>query len=426
MNKTDWTRVGALYVPMMAALLAGMVSGKRSKRFAACLLSALWVMTSLLVLQRVNELVGWWSFKGDGAVFCGMPGELYLGWVVLWGLVPQLSFQRLGIIWVAAAMAAVDLLAMPMCGAVVSLGPRWLVGEAMAVAIVLVPALCVARWTMDDTYLRLRAAIQVATSGMLFLLLVPELVFCVRPGMGWGPLLRMTGWQRQLELQAICLLALPGVAAVLEFVERGLGTPIPYDPPKQLVTSGVYRYCANPMQVSCGLVMLAWAGMLHNWWLGLGAALSALYSAGIARWDEGEDLEQRFGELWVAYRAQVRNWWPRWRPYHAGNIARLYMARGCGPCSELRGWLVRKGLVGLEIVDAETLGWGSIRRIRYEPGDGSGAVDGVRALGRALEHIHFGWALCGAALRLPVVWWGVQVVMDAGGLGPRVVGNEVG
>ena len=65
---------------------------------------------------------------------------------------------------------------------------------------------------------------------------------------------------------------------------------------------------------------------------------------------------------------------------------------------------------------------GSIRRMRYEPGDGIGAVEGVRALGRALEHINFGWALCGAGLRLPGVWWGVQVVMDASGLGPRVVG----
>jgi hypothetical protein len=36
-----------------------------------------------------------------------------------------------------------------------------------------------------------------------------------------------------------------------------------------------------------------------------------------------------------------------------------------------------------------------------------------------------GWAVCGAALRLPVVWQGVQVVMDASGLGPRVLGHEV-
>ena len=88
----------------------------------------------------------------------------------------------------------------------------------------------------------------------------------------------------------------------------------------------------------------------------------------------------------------------------------------------MRDWLEARGPVGLEILDAEMLPAGSIRRMRYEAGDGSYAVEGVRAMGRALEHIDLGWALCGAALRLPGVWWVVQMVMDASGLGPRVVG----
>jgi protein-S-isoprenylcysteine O-methyltransferase Ste14 len=421
-----WTRVGALYGPMAAALLVGLVRGRRPRVFAGCLLSVLWVATSLLVLQRLNEMAEWWRFADGGAVFGGMPLELYVGWVVLWGVVPQLGFARLGLVWVAAVMAGVDLVAMPLCGAVVMLGPRWLVGEVVAVAIVLAPALCVARWTMEGTHLRVRAGLQVVTAGMLFLWLVPEMVFALRPGVGWAPLLQMVAWRRQLWLQMICLLALPGVAAVMEFAGRGLGTPIPYDPPKRLVTSGVYRYCANPMQVSCGMVMLAWGGMLRSGWLVLAAVISTVYSAGIAAWDEGEDLERRFGVEWREYRARVRNWRVLWQPYSAGPSARLYIARGCGPCSEVREWLERRAPVGLEIVDAETLGRGSLRRMRYEAGDGSEAVDGVRAMGRALEHLNAGWAMCGAALRLPVVWQAVQVVMDASGLGPRVLGDEVG
>jgi len=46
-------------------------------------------------------------------------------------------------------------------------------------------------------------------------------------------------------------------------------------------------------------------------------------------------------------------------------------------------------------------------------------VDGVRAMGRVLEHLNFGWALAGAMLRLPGVWHCVQLLMDASGLGPR-------
>ena len=74
-------------------------------------------------------------------------------------------------------------------------------------------------------------------------------------------------------------------------------------------------------------------------------------------------------------------------------------------------------------MDAETLAAGSIRRIRYVPAigscDASGEVEGIRAVGRALEHVNFGWAMVGMTLRLPVGWWLVQTVMDASGLGPR-------
>lgn len=423
MNEAAWTRTGAIYVPMMAALLAGALRKRQPRLFAACLISVLWVLPSLLAVQRLNEWAGWWSFTGEGVRFRGMPLELYLGWVLLWGLVPQLAFPRLAIGWCGALMIVVDLIAMPMCKAVVELGPQWILGEAVAVVVVLAPALCIARWTMEDTHLRIRAALQVATSGMLFLFLVPEVAFALRPGRGWEPLLQLAGWHRQLAIQIIFLLAVPGVAAVMEFAERGLGTPIPYDPPKRLVTSGIYRYCANPMQLSCGLVMLAWAGLLRNGWLVLAAATSIVYSAGIAEWDERQDLARRFEAEWKHYRAAVRNWRPRWRPYHTGPTARLYIAGSCGPCSELRSWLEARKPLGLQFIAAEMLPAGSIRRMRYDPNDGSAAVDGVRALGRALEHLHLGWALSGAALRLPLVWQSVQLLMDASGLGPRLIGE---
>ena len=164
-------------------------------------------------------------------------------------------------------MICADLVFMPLCGSVVRLGPWWLIGEAVAVAVVLAPALCIARWTYENMHLRARSAIQVATSGVIFLFLLPEIVFALRHGRAWAPLLEEASWRRQIGIQLLLLLAVPGVSAVMEFAERGQGTPIPYDPPQRLVTSGMYRYCANPMQLSCALVMLLWAAMLRNGWL---------------------------------------------------------------------------------------------------------------------------------------------------------------
>jgi hypothetical protein len=116
----------------------------------------------------------------------------------------------------------------------------------------------------------------------------------------------------------------------------------------------------------------------------------------------------------------VRNWLPRFRPYHAGEPAQLYLAATCGACSEVWKWIEVRKPVGMEIQPAESLPFGSIRRMRYVPGDGTKSVEGVRALGRALEHLHLGWAIPGIALRLPLVWQFVQVMMDASGLGPRI------
>jgi protein-S-isoprenylcysteine O-methyltransferase Ste14 len=427
MDQADWERAAAVYFPLMAAIIARLLTGPRPRRLAACLLSVLWTVPSLLALQIWNEHAAWWSFgPGSAAELRGMPLELFFGWVVLWGLVPHLALPRLSIIWSAAAMVGVDCILMPLTSSIVSLRPHWLAGEAAGVAIVLLPALCLGRWTVENTHLRGRAALQIATAGLLFLFFIPEIVFALRPGPSWAPLLGRSSWVLQLSLQTVLLLALPGVSAVMEFAERGLGTPIPYDPPQRLVTSGIYRYCANPMQLSCTLVMLAWAGLLRNGWMLIATGVSVVYSAGIAEWDEREDLARRFGNQWRDYRSAVKSWWPRWTPYHAGPPALIYIARSCGPCREVRTWLETRRPVGLRIVDAETLPVNSIRRVRYDPGGGSDTVDGVRAIGRALEHLHLGWALFGIALRLPVFWRMIQLLMDATGLGPRAIVSETG
>ena len=427
MCHADCERAAAVYVPLTTAIIARLFYGRRPRQFAACLLSALWTLPSLLLLQRLNGYAGWWSFAaGSEAEFRGMPVELFFGWIILWGIVPQLVLVRLGIIRCAAALVALDCIMMPMFSSAIYLKAHWLLGEATAVGLVLVPALCVGQWTYENTHLRRRVMLQIVTSGMLFLFLVPEIIFALRPGTGWDPLLGLSNWARQIDFQMILLLGVPGIASVMEFAERGFGTPIPYDPPQRLVTSGLYRYCANPMQLSCVLVLIAWAAVLRNGWMLGAACVSVAYGAGIAAWDEEEELARRFGNEWRNYRSAVKNWWPRWRPFHSGPPALIYIARSCGPCSEVRTWLEARLPLGLQIVDAETLPADSIQRMRYDPGDGSGLVDGVRAIGRALEHLHLGWALCGAAVRLPCVWQSVQLFMDAAGLGPRAISCELG
>lgn len=422
-------RVAALYVPIVLCVVAYFLRRTGIRTFASPLLSFLWTLPSLLVLQRLNMHYGWWSFDTHTACVLGMPVALYLGWAIFWGLLPQLAWPKLDVLSIAIVAFSFDFWLMLYLDPALDVNrvhsvagnvPVWLVGEAVGIALVLMPAMLLFRWTENDVHLPLRAGGQVLLSALVFLYLVPEIVFALRPqGAGWQALLTTPRLLLQFWLQVLLLLAVPGVSAVQEFVTRGGGTPLPYDPPRRMVTSGVYRYCANPMQFSCAAVMLLEAVLLRSVWLGAAAAMATIYSAGLAHWDEEVDLARRFGGEWAGYRAAVRSWRVRWSPYSDGHPSTLYVAATCDTCRGVRAFLEERRPVALVFEDAESLSYGALRRLTYVSADGVDA--GVLAFARALEHLNFGWAFVGFVLRLPVVHHAAQLLMDVSGFGPRTV-----
>src|SRR4029079_16505219 len=124
-------------------------------------------------------------------------------------------------------------------------------------------------------------------------------------------LLDRPGWWTNLLVQLLALPAVLGLSAAQEFASRGEGTPLPFDPPVRLVTSGPYAYVANPMQLAMCLLVIAWGLALESWWIVGGTAVAFAYGAGFAAWHEDAELAARFGGAWIAYRRRVRRWWPR-------------------------------------------------------------------------------------------------------------------
>jgi len=233
-----------------------------------------------------------------------------------------------------------------------------------------------------------------------------------------------TRWYLGTGLQVVALIAIPGLSAVQEFAQRGRGTPFPWDPPERLVTTGPYAYMANPMQVSMTLLMLAAGAILQSWWVAAAAVVAAVFGAGLAAWHEDAELTRRFGPAWSRYRAQVRPWLPRWRPrVGSGDRAHLYFAETCTACSGLARWLRAREPAELDLLPAEGL-QPPPRRLTYVGTDGL-VETGVRALGRALEHVNLALALVGWTIRLPVVGEFVQLVTDAIGGGPRELSQPV-
>ncbi|MGB8096617.1 MAG: hypothetical protein WCF17_05635 [Terracidiphilus sp.] len=428
MGRVAAIRFMGLYVPVIAAFLLVFLRPRRKRIFPGALMGFVWTLPTLLAVQMLNLHFGWWRFNALGGLLLGMPIDLYLGWAVFWGILPILSLGEAGLPWVSAVFLGVDLILMPACSPVITLGHRWLIGEFVALSLVLVPAQLFARWTINDTRIKARAVFHVLAAGGVFLFLIPEVVFSVRPGHRWDALLLEPAWLRSLELQAIALLGVVGVSAVQEFAQRGDGTPIPYDPPKQLVVSGLYRYISNPMQLSCALLMTAWGCVLRTPWLAAAGVMSFLYSLGLAAWDEGEDMRVRFGKPWEEYRNNVKAWRPRLTPWHIPDrpLARLYVAETCGPCSEVRRWFKSQNAILLHVVAAEDHPTRDLRRMTYDPMDGTAVDEGVGAFARGLEHINLGWAFAGACLRLPGIKHVVQILLDCSGLGPRSIPRRSG
>src|SRR5687767_11021000 len=157
--RADASLIRALGLIVPLGLTLALWAWRRPARrpAAAVLLACAWNVPALLVVQLLAARFGWWHFEARGGLLLGMPFDLYLGWVLLWGAIPLLAFPRARFSVMAAIMLVVDLCLMPACRPVVQLGERWLVGEGVALALCLVPSQLLARWTLRERHLARRA-----------------------------------------------------------------------------------------------------------------------------------------------------------------------------------------------------------------------------------------------------------------------------
>jgi protein-S-isoprenylcysteine O-methyltransferase Ste14 len=103
-------------------------------------------------------------------------------------------------------------------------------------------------------------------------------------------------------------------ASLYNFATQGRGTLAPWDPPRQLVVRGPYRFVRNPMISGVIFTLLGEALLLeslpHAMWAALFIAINLIYIPLI----EEPQLEARFGEPYQHYQQQVPRFLPRLHP----------------------------------------------------------------------------------------------------------------
>jgi protein-S-isoprenylcysteine O-methyltransferase Ste14 len=148
----------------------------------------------------------------------------------------------------------------------------------------------------------------------LFAVLVPGAELVLFPLavvlLGLGPRLDL-GPARYAGLMPL----LAGLALILrcfaDFVRRGRGTPAIYDPPRELVVAGPYRYVRNPQYVGVVLVIVGEALLTGAAALFGYAAVMAVGYHLFVRYYEEPTLGRLFGEAYTRYRGAVPRWLPR-------------------------------------------------------------------------------------------------------------------
>jgi protein-S-isoprenylcysteine O-methyltransferase Ste14 len=256
-----------------------------------------------------------------------------------------------------------------------------------------VPGVWLFRATRRGRRLSTRNALHAIYYGLLVGWVVPVGLVNIGDGslQAWAP-------HRNLIAQFFVVPGVLGLAAVAELSRRGAASVVPLEPPERLVVTGPFAYLANPIQSAKVLTLLAWAVFARSWTVLAAAILVLGVGTLVTAPLERRALDRKLGAEHRRYRASVRAWWPRWRPWidQSSACARLELASACDPCGSLGRWVKSQSPRGLIVVATPQL-----QRMRYVgPG---GTSHGVAALCHALEHVHLGWALFGWAVRLPLM-----------------------
>lgn len=298
-----------LLFPVIAAGIAFIIERPGYYQRVGLLLALLFTIPYLFLLNILAEFAGWWIYHDSANTWHGIPVEVILGWSVLWGILLPWICRTISVYFTIAIALALDLWLMPEMPGLFVLGEWWLIGEFIGLLLILLPSLVIFKLTTNRQQVLTRALIQSVIWGGWTVFLIPEIALQLE-GKSLFDLFNMNAGRVMLFLAGMSVSMLIGYSALYEFAITGKGTPIPFDPPKRLVTSGIYSVVANPLQIST-LLMMTCIMLTYQGYIMLLPIISLiLYSEIFVRWHHSIDIEKRFDSAWIEYRRNVRNWIP--------------------------------------------------------------------------------------------------------------------
>lgn len=95
---------------------------------------------------------------------------------------------------------------------------------------------------------------------------------------------------------------------VRDFYVTGKGTLAPWDPPRHLVSVGLYRFSRNPMYVGVLLILIGWTLAFRSRpLLGYTIAVAVLFHLRVVLYEEPW-LARTFPDEWPRFKSRVPRW----------------------------------------------------------------------------------------------------------------------
>lgn len=379
--------------------------------------SSLWVSLSLFIINYISVKSGYWSFATSEFSGLLIPPDIFFTWVIIWGVLLPFIFKGKYIFVTCALILWIDILFMPLLDSygIVRLNTDWLKGEWLMLLFVLLPSQYWVQLYIKGKHPGRRSFFQFLCVAMLYAFIAPFSIYQYFPND-----LSYTGWNKPILIQVGFIFLLPGLIAVVDLVEHGIGTPFPYDPTQRLVRTGVYAYIKNPIQWSLTLIFIPIAIFFHSYLMLLGLLISIAYTISIANYNEYRDMENRFGKAWLKYQKNTPSWYFALYPTNIPT-ATIYFQKDCLECSRMRQWIERRKPHHLTFRHASEFPGVTIEQVTLIDHQGNRHTS-VKAIAHAFNHLHLGWASLGWLMRLPVIAHLLQIIVN--GLGLRSIASN--
>lgn len=359
----------------------------------AGLFAFLYGVAMVFVSHSFAVWVGWWSYGWDALMLNALPVDIIIGGAVLFGPGLYFSFPNTRPLMICLPIIiGLHGTIFSSLEPLVFAGPNWFIGVLFVFGTAHLPAIYLAKWTEADTHLSYRCAVlAIMTGGMLFAVL-PSLIMQAMGG-SWNLFDKPT-WAICVTVGLLVMTSLIGIAANQTLCLQGSGTPIPLDPTKRLVTTGIYAYLSNPMQLSAALGCVVLGAFLQNIWVMAAAVMAWVFVQGMVRWHNRNDLLKRFPTGWPEYKAHVPEWIPRWTPW-------IEVQATVTLCTSSKWHQMIAPL--LDTASSLDIQWSRNATATYKHPDNIYDFHGSCAVAAAVMHKNFAFALLSHALLLLVL-----------------------